>query len=83
LYHFSIRYSTLIKSDILHHTSDINTLLIDNIGMLKYLYKYADICYVGGGFGADGVHNVLEAAVYNKPVIIGPEYENILKQLNW
>lgn len=75
LYHHSIRYSVLQTSDIIHRTSDINTLLIDNIGMLKYLYKYAHICYVGGGFGADGVHNVLEAAVYNKPVVMGPEYE--------
>jgi 3-deoxy-D-manno-octulosonic-acid transferase len=31
--------------------------------------------YVGGGFGAEGVHNVLEAAVYGKPVLFGPEYE--------
>ncbi|GEO09280.1 3-deoxy-D-manno-octulosonic acid transferase [Segetibacter aerophilus] len=52
----------------------INTIIIDNIGMLSRLYKYATIAYVGGGFGADGVHNVLEAAVYGKPVIYGPEY---------
>jgi 3-deoxy-D-manno-octulosonic-acid transferase len=52
-----------------------NTLIIDNIGMLKYLYRYATICYVGGGFGGDGVHNVLEAAVYGKPVVFGPVYE--------
>ena len=43
--------------------------------MLSRLYQYADVTYVGGGFGADGVHNVLEAAVYGKPVIYGPEYE--------
>ena len=52
-----------------------NVLIIDNIGMLSKLYKYATIAYVGGGFGTDGVHNVLEAAVYGKPVVIGPEYE--------
>ena len=75
LYHHSVRYSAFQTSNIAHRTSNINTLIIDNIGMLKYLYKYATICYVGGGFGADGVHNLLEAAVYNKPVIIGPEYE--------
>lgn len=51
-----------------------NTLIIDNIGMLSSLYAYADVCYVGGGFGADGVHNVLEPAVYGKPVIFGPEF---------
>lgn len=43
--------------------------------MLSRLYQYADITYVGGGFGSDGIHNVLEAAVYGKPVIFGPVYE--------
>ncbi len=52
-----------------------NVLIIDNVGMLSRLYHYADITYVGGGFGEDGVHNVLEAAVYGKPVIFGPEFE--------
>jgi 3-deoxy-D-manno-octulosonic-acid transferase len=50
-------------------------LIIDNIGMLSRLYKYAYIAYVGGGFTNDGVHNVLEAAVYGKPVVFGPNYE--------
>jgi len=44
--------------------------------MLKFLYRYATVCYVGGGFGSDGIHNILEAAVYYKPVVFGPEYEN-------
>jgi 3-deoxy-D-manno-octulosonic-acid transferase len=52
-----------------------NVLIIDNIGMLARLYFYAHICYVGGGFGDDGVHNTLEAAVYGKPVITGPVIE--------
>ena len=52
-----------------------NVLIVDNIGMLAKLYFYADVCYVGGGFGDDGVHNVLEAAVYGKPVITGPVIE--------
>jgi len=52
-----------------------NVLIIDNIGMLSKLYHYADITFVGGGFGEDGIHNVLEAAVYGKPVLHGPEYE--------
>ncbi len=38
-----------------------------------------DICYVGGGFGDDGVHNVLEAAVYGKPVITGPVIEKYIE----
>lgn len=52
-----------------------NVLIIDNIGILSRLYRYATICYVGGGFGDDGVHNVLEAAVYGKPVVFGPVYD--------
>ncbi len=44
-------------------------LIIDNIGMLSRLYKYAYLTYVGGGLRAMGVHNVLEAAVYFKPVL--------------
>jgi len=82
LYHYSVRYSQFIKQEhkVELPTFDIqnrtpNTLIIDNIGMLKYLYSYATISYVGGGFGGDGVHNVLEAAVYAKPVVFGPVYE--------
>ena len=56
-------------------TIETNMLIIDNIGMLSKLYHYADITFVGGGFGEDGIHNVLEAAVYGKPVLHGPEYE--------
>ena len=56
-----------------------NCLIIDNVGMLSKLYHYATICYVGGAFGDDGVHNVLEAAVYQKPVIFGPEYEKFIE----
>lgn len=51
-----------------------NCLIIDNIGMLSKLYSYATIAYIGGGFDK-GIHNVLEAAVYGKPVIFGPRYE--------
>jgi 3-deoxy-D-manno-octulosonic-acid transferase len=50
-------------------------LIIDNIGMLSALYQYAQITYIGGGFGNDGIHNTLEAAVYGKPVVFGPEYQ--------
>jgi len=56
-----------------------NVLIVDNIGMLARLYHYADVCYVGGGFGDDGVHNVLEAAVYGKPVVTGPVIEKYIE----
>lgn len=69
--------NSILYSEIVNHKSheNKNVLIIDNIGMLSSLYKYATICYVGGGFGDDGVHNVLEAAVYNKPVVFGDEYD--------
>ena len=51
-----------------------NCLIIDNIGMLSRLYHYATITYIGGGFNK-GIHNVLEAAVYGKPVLFGPNYK--------
>ena len=63
------------EATINRQLTNTNVLIIDNVGMLSRLYYYADITYVGGGFGADGVHNVLEAAVYGKPVIYGPEFE--------
>lgn len=58
-----------------------NVLIIDNVGMLSKLYRYGTVCYVGGGFGDDGVHNVLEAAVYGKPVIFGPEYDKYIEAI--
>ena len=39
------------------------------------MYKLADIVYIGGGFNHSGIHNILEAAVYGKPIIFGPVYE--------
>ena len=57
----------------------IQVLIINNYGMLTRLYHYASICLVGGGFGGDGVHNVLEAAVYGKPVLMGPVYDKYLE----
>jgi 3-deoxy-D-manno-octulosonic-acid transferase len=83
LFRHTIRYSKLAANSphlISKSLPDLespvpNVLIIDNIGLLARLYKYATIAYVGGGFGNDGVHNVLEAAVYSKPVIFGPVYE--------
>lgn len=54
---------------------DPQVLIIDNIGMLSKLYKYGIISYIGGGFNQSGIHNTLEAAVYGRPVIFGPNYQ--------
>ena len=49
----------------------VNVLIIDCFGLLSSIYRYADVTYVGGGFGV-GIHNTLEAAVWDVPVIFGP-----------
>lgn len=70
--------NTTIKYSQLEKTSNVerrtyNIMIIDNIGMLSFLYQYGDIAYIGGGFGA-GIHNTLEAAAFGLPVIFGPNY---------
>jgi len=50
-----------------------NILIVDSIGNLPYIYKYADMSYVGGGFGS-GVHNVLEPVVFGSQVLFGPNF---------
>ena len=49
-------------------------LIIDKMGMLKHLYAYGTVNYVGGGFGK-GIHNLLEAVVFGKNVLFGPNYK--------
>lgn len=49
-------------------------LIVDSFGKLSSIYRYGQIAYVGGGFGA-GIHNINEAAVYGMPVIFGPKYK--------
>jgi 3-deoxy-D-manno-octulosonic-acid transferase len=61
-------------SQIQNIKSDINVLIIDNIGMLSALYRYGHIAYIGGGFGK-GIHNTLEPIAFGLPVIFGPRYE--------
>jgi 3-deoxy-D-manno-octulosonic-acid transferase len=52
-----------------------NVILVDSIGILMPLYQYAYVAYVGGSF-RQGVHNVLEPAVYGVPILFGPRHEN-------
>ena len=64
---------TMLFSQIFALTPKTSVLVIDNIGMLSALYQYADVAYIGGGFGR-GIHNTLEAAAFGLPVIFGPNY---------
>ena len=50
-------------------------LIVDQIGLLSSMYTYANIAYIGGGFGK-GIHNTLEAATFGMPIFIGPNNEN-------
>lgn len=54
-------------------------LIVDKVGLLLQLYRYATIAWVGGGFGKEGVHNVLEAAVYGMPVGYGPIFDKFIE----
>ena len=64
----TVRYTRLKDAAQL---KDARCLIIDCYGLLSSIYRYGHVTYVGGGFGV-GIHNVLEAAVWNKPVIFGP-----------
>jgi len=65
----AITLTELLKNGIKHNKPIV--LIVDKIGLLRTLYQYAYISYVGGGFGKDGVHNVLEPAAFGIPVIWG------------
>lgn len=55
-------------------TEDYQVLVIDSIGKLAHLYQYADLCYIGGGFGV-AIHNIQEPVTFGKPVLFGPKFE--------
>ena len=69
----ALLYSDLTTNNLLANRYH-GVLIIDTVGILSRLYHYAYIAYIGGGFTRDGIHNILEAAVYGKPVVFGPVY---------
>ena len=75
-----IRYSEATSGNI----ATCRVVMVDTLGLLSQLYRYATVGYVGGGYGA-GIHNTIEAAVYGIPVLFGPNYykfreaKNLLK----
>ncbi len=56
--------------------SNYDVLIVDTIGILTKIYSYAEIAYVGGGFGNPGIHNILEPATFGIPIIVGPNFTN-------
>lgn len=70
-----IQPKTVLFSEAnIENLSNATVLIIDSIGILTSVYYYANVAYVGGGFGA-GIHNILEPATYGIPIIVGPNYQ--------
>ncbi len=72
-----ILYSEISQQDLTNY----EVLIIDTIGLLSRIYRYADIAYIGGGFG-NGIHNILEAAAFGLPIIFGPNHSNFQEALD-
>lgn len=71
----SIRKSVILFSEKEgKNPADFDVFIINTIGILGKIYSYADVAYVGGGFGTSGLHNILEPAAFGVPVIIGPNH---------
>ena len=66
-----IRYTAAEANSTNSQLQDADVLMIDCFGLLSSIYHYGDVAYVGGGFGV-GIHNLLEAAVWDVPVFFGP-----------
>ena len=62
-----VRYTEADEATV----AQADCLIINCFGLLSSIYRYGNLAYVGGGFGA-GIHNVPEAAVYGIPVLFGP-----------
>lgn len=72
----ALRFSQLKDSPEL--AAEADCIVMDCFGLLSSAYRYADVAYIGGGFGA-GIHNINEAAVYGIPVIFGPNHGKFLE----
>ncbi len=68
-----IKRANLPNGAMPEYLGKVRGIIIDSFGKLSSLYRYADVSYIGGGFGA-GIHNLNEAAVYGMPVIFGPNH---------
>ena len=78
---FSAYRTTLYSSMKEEQLADSQVLVIDTIGILSRLYQYSTLSYIGGAFKT-GLHNILEAAVYGKPIFFGPHYDHFNEAVN-
>ncbi|MFV0306077.1 MAG: 3-deoxy-D-manno-octulosonic acid transferase [Moheibacter sp.] len=74
----TVIYTQSDKSEI----QNARILIVDTVGMLTDIYRYADISYVGGGFTKTGVHNTLEPTVFGVPILFGPNYQNYFEAID-
>lgn len=73
----NLSYNNVITySDLKNSKGTENVILIDKVGLLKHLYKYANIVFVGGGFNSIGIHNIIEPIIYGVPTFFGPNHRN-------
>jgi 3-deoxy-D-manno-octulosonic-acid transferase len=78
----SIKKKTILFSEKENRNLlEFNVLIVDTIGILTKIYAYADIAYVGGGFGNTGIHNILEPATFGIPIVIGSNYSNFAEAI--
>ena len=75
-----VRYTSVIGEfpNNINDLRNADVLVVDCFGLLSSIYRYATVCYVGGGFGV-GIHNVVEAAVWGKPVFFGPNNQRFME----
>lgn len=79
----SIHKKTILYTEMEgKNLSDYDVFIIDTIGILTKIYSYADIAYVGGGFGQPGVHNILEPATFGVPIVIGSNFSHFAEAIS-
>ena len=78
----SIKHPVVRFSELnMKNAAKARVIVVDSIGILSRLYRFGWLAYIGGGFGA-GIHNILEAAAYGKPVIFGPNYKKFTEAVD-
>jgi len=78
---FGPRSKCLSELEKTVNIENLSVVIVDSMGVLSKLYRYAYITYIGGGFGK-GIHNIAEAVVYGKPVLFGPNYARFYEAID-
>ena len=78
---FAAYKTAIYSSKEASNLADAQVFIIDTIGILNRLYQYSAVSYIGGAFKT-GLHNILEAAVYGKPIFFGPHYDHFNEAIN-